>query len=371
MEIAEWADTNRLRRFQRVVLRWYAEEGRDLPWRRTRSPYEIWISEIMLQQTTVAAVQPYYERFLGRFGSVQELADADEQEVLQHWEGLGYYSRARNLHRAARTIVDEFGGELPEDVTRLRSLPGVGPYSAGAIASFAFDTRAPIVEANTRRLYARLIGLRDDLRAAHAQRTLWSFAERILPAKEVGRFNQALMDLGHSVCRPVQPDCERCPVKSCCQACGEGLQAVVPLVPDRPRMTPLVEAAVVVRDDQYVLLRVCGPRERWAGLWDFPRIALTEEFPDLVRQRLAGPLVNQIQRYLQEQLRERFQVETQVHSLRAEWKHTVTRYRIRLLCFDADPVDCPADSRLPAAAGTEWETQQALAARPLSTTGRR
>ena len=368
---AEWNQSRWLQRFRRRLVRWYDSQGRDLPWRRTRSPYEIWISEIMLQQTTVAAVRPFYERFLERFDSVEALASADEQEVLKYWEGLGYYSRARNLHRASRMIVDQFAGQLPPDVSALRSLPGVGPYSAGAIASFAFDLRAPIVEANTRRLYARLMGLQQDLRTAAAQRQLWTFAEHILPRQQVGRFNQALMDLGNTVCRPAKPDCKACPVSACCRAFAEGLQDVVPVVPERPPMTPLLEAALVVRSGQRVLLRECGPHERWAGLWDFPRVSLTEAFPDLVQQTISGRDWPRIRSFLSDAVSAQFDLQADVHDLVAEWKHTVTRYRIRLLSFEAELVLSGSEQHPEATSNAEWVTLRCLADRPLSTTGRR
>ncbi len=217
-----------LRRFRRNLLRWYDRAGRDLPWRATRDPYAVWISEVMLQQTTVAAVKPYFERFLERFPDVAALAAADESDVLRLWEGLGYYSRGRNLHRAARVVVEQHDGRFPEDVTTLQSLPGIGRYTAGAIASFAFDVPAPIVEANTVRLYARLTGLDGDPRSTAGQRALWEFAEAIVPAKRAGAFNHALMDLGATVCTINEPRCHDCPVRSCCRAFADGRQAEIP-----------------------------------------------------------------------------------------------------------------------------------------------
>src|SRR5437016_2075319 len=169
--------------FRRALGAWYRRHARPLPWRATRDPYRIWISEIMLQQTTVAAVVPYFERFLKRFPTLGSLAAAREQAVLRLWEGLGYYSRARNIHKAARVVANELDGVFPDDVEALQKLPGIGRYTAGAIASFAFDRPAPIVEANTLRLYSRLIGLRDDPRSAAGQKQLWDFAGRIVPRR--------------------------------------------------------------------------------------------------------------------------------------------------------------------------------------------
>src|SRR5690606_10067608 len=187
--------------------------GRELPWNDQRDAYRVWVSEIMLQQTTVTAVKPYYERFLARFPDVQALAAASEDEVLRLWEGLGYYSRGRNLRKAAQAIVADHAGRLPADAVELARLPGIGRYTAGAIASFAYGLPEPIVEANTLRLYCRLMGYEGDPRSTAGQRQLWSFAEKILPRKSPGEFNQALMDLGATLCMPVNPNCEACPVQ--------------------------------------------------------------------------------------------------------------------------------------------------------------
>jgi A/G-specific adenine glycosylase len=220
------------------LLTWYDAHRRGLPWRAERGaradPYRVWISEIMLQQTTVAAVVPYFERFLARFPTVGELADASEDEVLRQWEGLGYYSRARNIHKTAKLIVAERRGRFPDEVEQLIRLPGIGRYTAGAIASFAFDRPAPIVEANTLRLYCRLTGYAGDPRSAAGQRLLWEFAERVLPRRSPGRFNHALMELGATHCTPAEPDCPRCPVRSCCRAFAEGSQASIPRPASRP-----------------------------------------------------------------------------------------------------------------------------------------
>ncbi len=182
----------------------------------------------MLQQTTVAAVVPYFERFLSRFPTVAQLAAAPEEEVLRLWEGLGYYSRARNIHRTARRLIEEFGGQFPREVDVLMTLPGIGRYTAGAIASFAFDQPAPIVEANTLRLYCRLMGYDEDPRATEGQRLLWSLAGQLVPQRSPGRFNQALMELGATLCRPADPDCQVCPLQSWCVATRQGTQGEIP-----------------------------------------------------------------------------------------------------------------------------------------------
>jgi A/G-specific adenine glycosylase len=355
---------HRLAAFRRRLLRWYDEHGRDLPWRRSRDPYRVWISEIMLQQTTVAAVVPYFERFLERFPTVVELAAADERDVLRHWEGLGYYSRARNIHKAARLLVAERDGRFPETVHELRQLPGIGRYTAGAIASFAFNEPAPIVEANTLRLYCRLLGYDGDPRTARGQKILWEFAGRIVQShrtrgflkslsSQPGRLNHALMDLGATVCRGTEPDCPACPVKQHCAAFREGTVAGIPVPAKKPEITELTESAVVVRKNGRVLLRQCRPGERWAGLWDFPRFEIAVD-----KQAATETLTH---------LRERVGIEAIVHSQLDDIRHSVTRYRIRLLCFTAEF----ESGRVAADSGARWVPVASLDGYPLSVTGRK
>jgi len=207
---------------------------------------------------------------------VHVLAAAAESEVLQHWEGLGYYSRARNIHKAAKMIAEELQGEFPKTVEALQKLPGIGRYTAGAICSFAYDLPAPIVEANTLRLYSRLIGLEQDPRSKAGQNQLWEFAALILPRKSPGVFNQALMDLGSLVCTPQNPDCAACPVSAGCEAFLNHRQHQIPLPKVRPEITPLTDASIAVFTGGKVMIRQRTPGERWAGLWDFPRLTLEE-----------------------------------------------------------------------------------------------
>jgi len=264
------------RRLRSAALKWYDRNGRIFPWRDSADPYRIWLSEIMLQQTTVTAVVPYFERFIARFPHVQSLAAADVDDVLRLWEGLGYYSRARNLHKAARVVASDYGGEFPSDVAVLQLLPGIGRYTAGAIASFAFNLPAAIVEANTERLYARIIALRDDVRSTPSRRTLWEFAESIVPNKRCGDFNQSLMDIGSQICRPVLPDCSKCPLMSCCRAFELGLQNELPIRKARTPITTVTEVCIVIRRGDKVLLRRRTEDERWAGMWDFVRFEIDD-----------------------------------------------------------------------------------------------
>lgn len=347
-----------LKKFHRALQAWYAAHGRELPWRLTHDPYRIWISEIMLQQTTVVAVIPYFERFLTRFPTVHELAAAEESEVLRFWEGLGYYSRARNIHKAARQVSGELSGTFPELVDELQSLPGIGRYTAGAIRSFAFNLPAPIVEANTLRLYCRLLGYAGDPRAREGQNALWGFAEELVPEEHPGRFNQALMELGSVVCTPTNPRCPDCPVSFACQAFLTNRQAVIPQPAVRPEITAVTELSVVLRRGDRFLLYHRAPGERWAGLWDFPRFPCDE---------LAGTAKRQ-PAWIEQKMSQDMGVQVQVNELLTEIRHSVTRYRITLRSYLTDHVS----GEVPEGAGEyRWLTADEIHTYPLSVTGRK
>jgi A/G-specific adenine glycosylase len=256
----------------RPLVAWYARNGRDLPWRRSRDPYRVWISEVMLQQTQVERVREFFDRFMARLPSVQELALAEENEVLRLWEGLGYYRRARQLHAAARLIVERHGGVFPRRPEELAGLPGIGRYTAAAIASIAFGVRAAVVEANSRRVLARLVGHDRPLGGGAGDGPIWEIAERLLPGHEPGRFNQALMDLGAMICTPRQPRCQACPLMRVCVAHLTGRAESLPVAAPRPTTRKLRETALVLRRGGRVLLRQRTAGEWWEGLWDFPRL---------------------------------------------------------------------------------------------------
>src|SRR5262245_4865752 len=213
---------------RRRLLSWFKRNQRDLPWRHDRDPYRIWVSEVMLQQTTVATVSARFERFLQAFPTLAALAAADEQAVLREWEGLGYYRRARNLHAAARLMVQRHGGQLPDDPQIWAELPGVGRYILGAVLSQAFDRRLPIVEANSQRVLCRLFGRNSDPLEPRTKKWLWNTAEQLLPVRRSGDFNQALMELGALVCTPLHPRCEQCPISAQCVAFRTGRQHAIP-----------------------------------------------------------------------------------------------------------------------------------------------
>ena len=253
-----------LRTFRRLLLRWYRHHGRDLPWRKTRSPYAILVSEFMLQQTQVAAVVPYYNDWLRRFPDFAALTRASENEVLHAWQGLGYYARARNLRASAKLVQDRHGGVFPRQLDAMRELPGVGRYTANAIATFAFDQPVPIVEANTARVLARLFNINAPIDSATGRERLWSSAARLIPKRAVGVFNSALMDLGALVCRP-QPRCAICPVKTFCRATNP---ETLPVKKPRARTHHLIETHAFARKQRRILLEQSSGR--WRGMWMLP-----------------------------------------------------------------------------------------------------
>jgi len=270
-EFARDVPQRRLRAIARRLSIWYAHNARDLPWRRVRDPYAIWVSEIMLQQTQVDAVQPYFERWLQTFPDIRALAAAPIDEVLRQWEGLGYYSRARNLHRAAQIVLREHGGRLPATRDALRKLPGIGPYTAAAIASIAFGADAAVVDGNVKRVLARLFLYEGDTRSTRGLRDLQALADRLIPTGRAGDHNQASMDLGATICTPRQPRCAQCPLRTLCVSYREGAQGRVPRTALR-RKIPVRRALIgVVADAGRVLVEKRQTR-LLGGLWAFPFI---------------------------------------------------------------------------------------------------
>jgi A/G-specific adenine glycosylase len=256
-----------------ALLDWYGKQRRPLPWRATRDPYCIWVSEVMLQQTQVATVLGFYERWLRRFPNVEALASADTEDVLKAWEGLGYYSRARNLQRAARDVVSRHAGKLPTSVAELLELPGIGRYSAGAIASIAFARDEPAIDGNIVRVLTRLFGLGGDPKRAPLAGRLWQLARELLPSGRAGEFNQALMELGATCCTPRVPRCAECPVRAQCRALALDRVLDFPEAGRRPAMSDEKRALAVVRKRQRVLVvRAPARAARWAGMWQFPDV---------------------------------------------------------------------------------------------------
>jgi A/G-specific adenine glycosylase len=348
---------------RRSLLAWYRRHARELPWRGTRDPFRVWVSEVMLQQTQVATVIGYYERFLAAFPNVQALAAADEAEVLRLWEGLGYYRRARQLHRAARHVVESLEGELPRDAAGWRALPGIGRYTAGAIVSLAFDGREPILEANTVRLWRRLLGWRNDPGSAASRAALWQAAGDVLPRRGSGEVNQALMDLGSQICTPRAPACDNCPLETLCPTRRLGLPTTLPASKVKGRAELTREAAVVVRKGRRVLLARRGEGGRWAGLWDFPRFALPKPSAESPRAAAAD------RRNLLAGLAEAAAIRVRWQRRLAVFQHSVTRFRITLECHEAEYVG--GRPRGPDYEEFRWVKPAELADFPLSVTGRK
>ncbi len=292
----------------------------------------------MLQQTQVATVVPYFARFMAAFPTIGALAEADEREVLRQWEGLGYYRRARQLHRAARVLVEEHAGVFPRSVEIVGRLPGIGRYTAGAIVSIAFDLAAPILEANTVRLFSRLIAFRGDPASTAGRQLLWRTAEAVLPKRRCREFNQALMELGSLVCSPRAPQCARCPVHELCGALALDAQEQIPLRAPKVRIEAVREAAVVVWRKNKLLLRRRPAGERWAGLWDFLR------FPLAARRGAA------LEQELLEKAREQSGLAIDSPRRIATFKHGVTRFRITLDCYTAQ-----YGGRMPKLAADAWQ----------------
>ena len=261
--------------FVQRLLAWYGQSGRDLPWRNSRDPYRIWLSEIMLQQTTVSAVIDYYQRFLEKIPTVGALAATSLENVIDLWAGLGYYSRARNLHAAAKLVVDRFEGCFPEDVESLQKLPGVGRSTAGAISALAFDQQAPILDGNVRRVFCRLFALQEPSRSTSAEKQLWQWSEELTPAENVHNYTQAIMDLGAMICVPRKPLCDKCPLNKLCQARKLGLEQQLPLKQAAKQIPTRYEVALLINYHDRYLVRRRRTQGFLGGMWEFPTLSLS------------------------------------------------------------------------------------------------
>ena len=259
------------RAFAARLLAWYTKNKRDLPWRRdVHNPYRVWISETLLQQTQVVTVIPYYERFLVRFPNVRALASARLDDVLKAWEGAGYYARARNLHRAAKEIVARFDSKIPSTVEELLTLPGIGRYTAGAIASIAFQRDAPVLDGNVTRVLCRYFKIANDPKSAKTQKELWKLAEALMPHGHVGDFNQALMELGATVCASRRPQCNVCPLKRNCLARRLNLQEKLPTKRKKRKLPHHQVAVGIIWKGKHILIAKRFANDLLGGLWEFP-----------------------------------------------------------------------------------------------------
>jgi len=302
------------------LLRWYDANARVLPWRSDPSPYRSWVSEVMLQQTQVETVVPYFERFMQRFPTLESLAKAEQAEVLQLWEGLGYYSRARNLHKAAQLVWQEHEGELPHTYTELRELPGVGRYIASAIASIAFQQPVPALDANCRRVYIRLLNLQMPLGTPALEHILWRYAQQLLPQERPGDFNQAVMELGERICKPKSPLCEQCPLQTTCLAFTQGTPSSLPKRQAKPPVPHYTVTAAVITQGELVLIAQRPPNGLLGGLWEFPGGKLEPEDSSL-------------EDCLKREIREELGLEIVVENDFGVYRHAYTHFRITLHAF--------------------------------------
>ncbi len=338
--------------FAILLLDWFAAEKRDLPWRRDYAPYAVWVSEVMAQQTQMDRVVPYFNRFMDRFPDVAALARADETDVLKTWEGLGYYSRARNLQAAARRVVERHGGVFPADLPSIRDLPGVGDYTAGAVASIAFGQDVVAVDANVMRVLARVRDIDAPVREPAGKARVLEEAQRLLPAGRARDFNQALMELGALVCRPKTPDCPNCPVRPVCQAAHLGIVADRPVLSQTKDITPLLVATGVLAHAGRIFIQKRLPKGAWGNLWEFPGGRIEDgETPDAAVVR---------------EYAEETAFETRVAHKLAVIRHGYTTYRVTLHCYllrlsDRYGADALPSPELTAAQESLWVTPEELA----------
>jgi A/G-specific adenine glycosylase len=305
--------------FSQRLLIWYQKNARVLPWRGDRDPYAVWISEIMLQQTQVDTVIPYYYRWMEQFPTVKALSQASQQQVLSLWEGLGYYGRARNLQRASQIIMTDWNGEIPHEPHKLINLPGVGLYTAGAIASIAFNQDVPVLDGNVRRVFARLFDVEVPARSPAGEKLLWKLAAEHLPPGNAASYNQALMDLGALICTPAQPKCSDCPLKECCLAFAKNLQQERPVQIKRARVPHYIVTAAVIFRQPLVLIAQRPDNSLLGGLWEFPG---GKQNPD-----------ENLEVCLKREIREELGAEIEVGAKLGIYRHAYTHFRITLHAF--------------------------------------
>ena len=302
------------------ILSWYARHQREFPWRNTRNPYFVWVSEVMLQQTQVETVIPYYHRFLKQFPTIEALAEASLQEVLKAWENMGYYARARHLHVAAREVVNRMGGEIPKSWDELIRLPGIGTYTASAILSFAFDKRFPTVDGNARRVLCRLYAIQEPIDQSSTQREIHDLAAKIIPSEDPASFNHGIMELGATICKPRSPLCNTCPVGDLCLAFQKGLQEALPITRERKPLRHKDMTAAIIGDKRGRLLIVQRPNKGLlGGLWKFPG---GERGPD-----------ETLQQGLRRRVREELGIGVNVRKALTSVDHAYTHFRITLHAF--------------------------------------
>ncbi len=313
-----------------LLLKWYARHRRVMPWRDHPDPYAVWVSEVMLQQTRVETVIPYFEKWMKLFPDVISLAKAKEQDVLNAWEGLGYYTRARNLHKAAKIIASDFNGELPRDLQALRQLPGIGRYTVGMIASIAFKMDEPTLDGNLRRVFARLYDVKEYADSPTGETILWGYAARNLPKGKAGDYNQALMDLGATVCLPKNPRCLLCPLMTLCKARENGTQELRPVMKPKKQVPQYIHAAAVIAQRGRVLLSQRPVDGLLGGMWEFPNARVGEN--------PAGEL----EKTLWSATKIRVKIEAELIIV----NHAYSHFKVRVHAFRCRAVDIPKKKNL-------------------------
>ena len=336
-------------KLQRQLFGWYKENARDLPWRRTKDPYAIWVSEIMLQQTRVETVIPYFQRWLAEFPSIKFLADTEEDQVLKAWEGLGYYSRARNLHAAARLVVDNHEGELPADKAALLELPGIGRYTAGAILSIAFDQPAPILDGNLRRVFTRVFNIQTPIQITATEKVLWEIAAELVPSSNPGDFNQSLMELGALICQPKNPHCGHCPLADDCQSRQLGNQEQLPVRKGKSPLPHLQVTAAVINREGLVLLAKRPPGGLLGGMWEFPggKQEENETLPETLTR----------------EIKEELNLEVEIGSQLGKYHHAYTHYKVTLYAYQCRMIS--EDLQLNYHTETVWVSLEGLSDYPM------
>lgn len=315
--------------FSNRLLKWHRQHGRfDLPWQQNITPYKVWVSEIMLQQTQVTTVIPYFNRFMHTFPSVAHLAAADEDIVLSHWAGLGYYARARNLHRSAKIIVQTFAGQFPDTLPDLVSLPGIGPSTAGAILSLGFGLRGVILDGNVKRVLARMHKVQGWPGQTQTLKTLWKLAEYYTPENDSATYTQAIMDLGATLCTPKNPDCERCPFAKQCLAYQDQVQHLFPET-KKPKALPLKQTQMLIfLHDDFVLLTKRPAKGIWGSLWSFPECEIELDAKSFSQENYGLTCIEQerlasfkhtFSHYHLEIFPQRFKVEEKLHIDHHHW----------------------------------------------------
>lgn len=317
----------KIKGFSNTLIKWYVKHRRDLPWRLNDDAYRIWISEIMLQQTRVDAVIVYYENWLKKWPTMVKLAKASEDDVLNAWQGLGYYSRARNILKTAKLVVEENGGQLPSDIKSLINLPGIGRYTAGAIASIAYGKCEPIVDGNVSRVYARLLALKEVINDPKKQDFFYEIASAQLPKKQLSEFNQGLMELGALICTPQNPSCQECPVQTKCNAFKENLVSVLPNRKKAEKSKQLFRLALVIQKGKKFLMIKQSKKGLFFGLWEIPSISVKKK--------------SSAESGIELQIESDLELKGKLKEKVLEIKHTFTKYRETIVVYGFTPEKIP------------------------------